>query len=273
MQFWFYTGTLYAKYVCMRFEWYLEKYATAVLVAAVLLFGTIPVNAGIQCSSFLSSSNNTKASSWQKFITIVKIPFKTFVNAPLVTAQSFDIPQDVLIELEMVQEYIQNYHRSQERYFNPDPTPEFFRLNQNKFNVLLKLGGGTEGQVFWVESEGQSYAIKRFYHADQMSRNLRVIRSTARRKNPIITPLAVDWSNNLVLYPFVNGIDLGYIFRPYSLGGPDKTLPISESTQKYIEKKYDVFLRSLNLSSKNNIIDNNVVLDLDNQRFIIIDPR
>ena len=241
------------------------------LLLAVLFVQSIVICQPIlamSCSDLFRSAV-VETSRWRSLFDMIGRPFGLNLRKPDYIGPKLELSEATIQELRSAQQFIQDYHRAKN---SEHESPDHITLNSRQFDVDLRLGGGTEGEVFLVRSGEEVFAVKRFYHLDQMKRNIRYIRNARRQGIPMIEPLQVDMKNKLALFPYIDGIDVGLIFRPWSIDN-NVTVPLSKATRDYIEGKYDEFVDELQPRTEHPIIDNNVVLDLLELRFVFIDPR
>ncbi len=150
--------------------------------------------------------------------------------------------------------------------------PKLF-LNGKVYETILMLGEGGEGQVFLVKNNQRQFALKVFRDSEKFNENLKVAGQLRNLGTPMTLPIEVDHSRRSVLFPYVDGPSLDIILNPHL-----QHIAVSQETVAAVSDAFDEFKMKLKFYQALNpygdeLSNQNVVIDLANNRFIIVDSR
>jgi hypothetical protein len=187
------------------------------------------------------------------------------------TYLSYKVPltEEMSQELRNAQAVFLRIQSAKQRDHSGRPIPKQFNLHGEIFQVVSVLGVGGEGEVFLVHLMEQTYVIKKFHDPKEIQENLDLTIELKRKGVNIILPLGIDSAQGLVLFPYVDGLDLHEIFKPDRPFA--RRLPISHSTVDYIKNAYSLYAKEHDLPAA--AVTQNIVLDLQKNEFIIIDAQ
>jgi len=183
-----------------------------------------------------------------------------------------EFPADLREELKLAQETFLKRKQTVTKMNSGEPIPKYLAFNDLTYKVVAFLGAGGEGTVFLVEREARRFIFKRFYSKSSMNGNLNFGKILQLRGFDVVQPVTVEKESNTVLYPYVNGINVDEILRPYPAP------LVSERTTELVRIAFERY-QSDHATFKRfhphglDILHRNVLLDLESFKFVVFDPK
>ena len=139
-------------------------------------------------------------------------------------------------------------------------------IQDELFIVQSILGLGAEGILYVAKSRnGDIVTLKDFYYGFQALINVTELRQLSKVKASVIKLLAFDERKKVVALEYIYGISVKDILEnEWNLLTPKEL--------KLMKGYYQIFVETLSEESLNFIVKENVLFDLDDLKFIIIDP-
>jgi len=180
-------------------------------------------------------------------------------------AAKVDLPENTLKELRIAQQKFFERLEENQAQSLPKGVPATLKFNDQRLTVLAYLGAGGEGRVFVVSKNRTKYVLKVFYNETKMTNNLTFAQRIRDRGRNILIPLATDWERSSVILRYVDGINVGAIIQP----DPFRPALVSPETAQLVREAFKNFIHGMS----ENFHPDNVVIDLENHEFVIIDSR
>lgn len=160
-------------------------------------------------------------------------------------------------------------------YFNGDAIPENIFFKGRPIQIQTFLDGGGEGSVYLGLDRGELVILKQFYSAQHMKSNFRTARLLRQRGISVLEPLETDDSSRLAIFPHIHGLDMYHVVGSQFYKNP----LLSESTRLEIQEAFRTYTENILPAYQayhphhQPFVKSNVMLDLDRQEFIMIDPQ
>lgn len=187
-----------------------------------------------------------------------------------------DIPPEILAELRQAQEVFLDYQAAKRVIHDGSPLPTHFLFEGKKLDVISVLGVGSEGEVFIVQADGKRFVLKLFHQPGKLEENLELAKDLQTNGINVILPVSYNAKEKIALYPLIEGLDVSLVIQP-----PKHierlAYVLSNRTRQLIKHHFDLFVKQLDSSNRIpdgilGIWDQNVLIDLKNGVFVVIDP-
>lgn len=191
-----------------------------------------------------------------------------------ITRQHINLSPNAIYELKSAQKIILERKQSKKITESGVPIPKQIMFKGETYNVITYLGCGGEGEVFLVEKNYKKFTLKKFYNLKNMQANVDLTTVLQLRGFDVVMPLDMSLENNLVLYPYLDAVNVGEIIRPNIYEAP----LVSKETREQIEVAFDAYKHNSAPfkrfhPSGIDIIHWNVMLSFEPLQFIIYDPK
>ena len=144
--------------------------------------------------------------------------------------------------------------------------PRRIVIHQEELHLRELLGNGGEGTVYSATAGASLVTVKIYKDADSLQNYLATVAGKTFKTTNDLPLLSHDPVQRVGVFPFVYAIDMEAIMRPGFYG---IDLKISAQAQRWAEHAYEEY----NRLQDHRLLYGNVVIDLDNLRFVTIDPH